>query len=100
LILSNILKNTPLFKNLSKDDSELVVKYLTLETYSKGTFVFHKGDVGGVMYLVESGQLAVLDDEELESIALLGPGNFVGDLSLLLGEKRTASVNYGYFGWT
>ncbi len=92
MILSNILKNTPLFKNLSKDDSELVVKYLTLETYSKGTFVFHKGDVGGVMYLVESGQLAVLDDEELESIALLGPGNFVGDLSLLLGEKRTASV--------
>ena len=86
-----ILRGIPLFKNLSNDDLSLIADRLTRESYSKGTYVFNEGDVGDTMYLVESGQVAVLD-REAQDIAHIGPGGFVGEISLLLAQPRTASL--------
>lgn len=86
-----ILRGIPLFDNLSNDDLNLIATRLTKERYAKGDCVFREGDVGDTMYLVESGQLSVLGVDEVE-IAKIGPGDFVGEISLILAQPRTASL--------
>jgi predicted acylesterase/phospholipase RssA/CRP-like cAMP-binding protein len=86
------LRGIPLFKNLDDNDLKLIASKLRKESYAKGDFVFKEGDVGDTMYLVESGQVVVVQDEAGEAIAYLGPGSFVGEISLLLAQSRTASL--------
>lgn len=92
MLPKEILKTIPLFRNLEHADLDLVASYLHKESYPKGTFVFRKGDVGDSMYLVESGQVAVVGEDGHETIALMGPGSFVGEISLLLAQPRTANL--------
>lgn len=86
-----ILRGIPLFENLSNEDLRLIAERLTKESYPKGAYVFREGDLGDAMFLVESGQLAVLDPEGRD-VAHIGPGGFVGEISLLLAQPRTASL--------
>src|SRR5262245_24509115 len=88
----HLLKSTPLFKSLTDDDLELIVNSLYVESYPKGAYVFREGDAGDRMYLVESGQLAVVGEDAKEAIAFFGPGSFVGEISLLLAQPRTAAL--------
>src|SRR4051794_14618366 len=44
------------------------------------------------MYLIDTGQMDVLADGVEEPLATLGPGSFVGELGLLLGEPRSATL--------
>jgi predicted acylesterase/phospholipase RssA len=44
------------------------------------------------MYLVVSGQVEVLAGSDQAPLAALGPGSFVGELALLLGEPRSATL--------
>lgn len=90
--LRNILANIPLFKTLDEEDLDLISSYLKKETHPKGTILFREGDVGDSIYLVESGQLAVLGKDEAETIAFIGPGGFVGEISILLAQPRTATL--------
>lgn len=86
-----ILRGIPLFENLDSNDLRFIADRLTKESYPKGVYVFKEGDIGDAMYLVESGQVAVLD-KKLRDIAHIGPGGFVGEISLLLTQRRTASL--------
>ncbi len=56
-----------------------------------GTDLFALGDASDAAYLVRSGRLAVLD-EAGATIALVGRGSVVGELGLLTGEPRSATV--------
>ncbi|MBN1992837.1 MAG: patatin-like phospholipase family protein [Anaerolineae bacterium] len=87
-----ILRGIPLFKNLEDNDLKLIAGRLKSESYPKGALVFKEGDVGDTMYLVESGQVTVMHGDTGEAIAHLGPGAFVGEISLLLAQPRTASL--------
>ncbi len=57
-----------------------------------GTVLFHAGERGDACYLVERGALRVATSPNGEVLATLGAGSFVGELALLLGEPRTATV--------
>ena len=87
-----ILRGIPLFKNLEDGDLKLIASKLHKESYPKGAYVFKEGDVGDTMYLVESGQVSVTHADSDEIIASMGPGSFVGEISLLLAQPRTASL--------
>lgn len=92
MALKGTLRNIPLFKNLDDEDLELVVSHLHKKRYPKGTIVVREGDIGDAMYLVESGQVAVVGQDVQETIAFMGPGSFVGEISLLLAQPRTATL--------
>ncbi|MCB0210927.1 MAG: patatin-like phospholipase family protein [Anaerolineae bacterium] len=87
-----MLKNIPLFRNLADDDLELIATQLYRESYAKGTIIFKKGDVGDTLYLIESGQVTVVGEDGRETIAFMGPGSFVGEISLLLDSPRSATL--------
>jgi EmrB/QacA subfamily drug resistance transporter len=55
-----------------------------------GDWLFHAGDVGDAMYIVVRGKLEVHVGDHV--VARLGPGSVVGELALLTGEPRNASI--------
>jgi EmrB/QacA subfamily drug resistance transporter len=55
-----------------------------------GDWLFHAGDEGDAMYIVVRGRLEVHIGERV--VAQLGPGDIVGELAMLTGEPRGASI--------
>jgi CRP-like cAMP-binding protein len=63
-------------------------------TWADGEVIFEQGDVGTEMYIVNSGRVEIYrtkGGQELK-LATLGPGEYFGEMSLLLGEPRSASA--------
>jgi CRP/FNR family transcriptional regulator, cyclic AMP receptor protein len=72
-----------------------LTRSLRRRTFQRGEVIFHQGDAGDTLHLVQSGRIKVVlpaesGDEVL--LAILGPGNCFGELALLDGESRSATV--------
>ena len=96
-----ILAESPLFGGLPEDARELIEERLERVRVESGEWLMRKGDPGDALYLVETGRLAVvrgerpdgaIDDDEIEILRVLGPGATVGELALVTGDPRSASV--------
>jgi len=92
--MENNLRIIPFFSELPDDVLEAISRRLQREHYHKGATVFLQGEPADRMYIIESGQVKVVSDESTrEKIhAYLGSGNFFGEMGVLLGEKRSATV--------
>ncbi|HSG14411.1 MAG TPA: cyclic nucleotide-binding domain-containing protein [Gaiellaceae bacterium] len=62
--------------------------------YSSGQEIVREGDVGACMYVIQQGQVEVVSgqDGNLQRLALLGEGDFFGEMALFGGEERSATV--------
>jgi len=93
--LTKQLKQVPLFAELSRDDLKAVAQLAERRRYPAGSIVCRQGEIGRTAYLVEGGKLRVLhvDPAGIEQeVGRLGPGDYFGETSLLLGEPRDATV--------
>lgn len=89
--LIKALANVPGFDLLSERDLVQVVGASVNLLYPEGSTVFAKGTAGEALYIVLSGKVRIYDDldgSEIE-IAELGPGDFFGEMSLLLETMHT-----------
>ena len=83
------------FEQLVGTDRERVLQIGIRRRYRKGAYVFHAGDTGDRLYVIVTGRVSVqLTNREGDTtiLALLGPGDCFGELALLRGGVRTASV--------
>ncbi|QTA78021.1 Transcriptional regulator, Crp-type [Desulfonema limicola] len=90
-----MLKNTPLFSDISDDELKILQKVAVLKTFPKNTILFSEGDPSDSFYVVNKGKVNVgINDEEGREIILsmLGPGEYFGEMALLDGEPRCAFV--------
>ncbi|WP_368904850.1 Crp/Fnr family transcriptional regulator [Taklimakanibacter lacteus] len=55
-----------------------------------GQILFSKGDVGSEIYIVRSGELQILDGNQV--FETIGPGGIVGEMALVDGAPRSATV--------
>lgn len=62
--------------------------------YADGAIVVREGDPGDAMYVIRGGTVRVVIDalEGEKEVARLGPGSFFGEMSVVLGEPRSATV--------
>jgi len=64
--------------------------------YLSGEVIIRQGDVGHEFYIVRAGQVSVLlgrgAEGSVAEIARLGPGKFFGEMSLMTGARRAATV--------
>lgn len=60
--------------------------------FATGKEVCREGDAGRTFYVVSAGELAVRRADTPEPIAHLHPGQYFGEMSLLTGEPRVATV--------
>lgn len=90
-----LLRSVPLFAELDQDELEQFSRVAIPRSYPEGTRVFHEGDHSDACYIVKSGTFRVTrehPDGRAITLATLGEGDIVGELAMLDGEVRSASV--------
>lgn len=90
-----LLKRVPLFSELSPQELDRISRVAVPRSFPKGVRVFHEGDHSDACYIVRSGDLRVTrehSDGRAIALATLGPGDIFGELAMLDGEARSASV--------
>ncbi len=87
------LKNIPVLTPLPPEDIELLAKRVSFELFGNGESIVHQDELGDSMYIIHSGGCdIVLEGGERKVVATLKEGDFFGEMSLLTGERRTATV--------
>jgi len=90
-----LLKRVPLFSELSPQELDRISRVAVPRSFPKGVRVFHEGDHSDACYIVRSGDLRVTrehSDGRAIALATLGSGDIFGELAMLDGEARSASV--------
>lgn len=90
-----LLSRVPLFSELDPEDLEPISRVAIPRAFSKGVRVFHEGDESDACYIVRSGDLRVTrehPDGRAIALATLGAGDIFGELAMLDGGTRSASV--------
>jgi len=89
------LRSVPLFASLSDNAATELRNLLAIKDVSAGSELFHKGDTGDAMYLIETGRvrISIIDEDEKEiTLAELAQGDFFGEMSIIDGRKRSADA--------
>jgi serine phosphatase RsbU (regulator of sigma subunit) len=90
------LADLSLFQDLPAEELQILAGLLCVTEVPPDTLLFREGDRGDHFYIISSGDVEVIKSLGSDSewrVAVLGPGEFLGDLSLLNPNRlRTASV--------
>lgn len=87
------LSTIPIFSFLSRSELEALQESFVEVSYHKGDTVCRMGEEGDTFYVVLSGELEVWGGPEGNvRTATLGPRDFFGEMALLQGGKRTATI--------
>jgi CRP-like cAMP-binding protein len=90
-----LLSRVSLFSELSQEELERISRVAIPRSFPAGVRVFHEGDRSDACYLVRTGDLRVTrehSDGRAIALATLGPGDIFGELAMLDGQARSASV--------
>jgi CRP/FNR family transcriptional regulator len=90
-----LLRSVPLFADLEEGELERFSRVAVARSFPAGTRVFHEGDHSDACYIVREGSFRVTrehSDGRAITLAALGPGDIFGELAMLDGEVRSASV--------
>tara|TARA_B100001248_G_scaffold241598_1_gene208402 strand:+ start:74983 stop:75483 length:501 start_codon:yes stop_codon:yes gene_type:complete len=76
-----------------KDFDQLMKKFRSVKLKA-GEVLFNQGDVGDTLFLVEEGSLEIIiqGDNKEQTVAVLKPGDIVGEMALVTKEVRSATV--------
>jgi|SRR5687768_5681068 len=87
---------SPLFEVLGNEEREALVKEMELESHEEGAIIISEGEAGTSMYIITSGEVKVYTRGTKGSgsvyLAKLGEGDFFGEVSVLTGKPRTATI--------
>jgi len=91
-----VLKQVPLFSDFSEEEIASLCEHIRVfNKYAKETII-DQGDTGDVMYILVEGVCQVYinspDEKELIPVAKLTPPHYFGEMSLLVGDKRSATI--------
>ena len=90
------LRNSELFENQPAEVIRAVLAQGSLLEFGPGDVLFRQGDEGDRLFVVKSGVLEIVavpsDGAEPVPVAYLGAGEVIGELALLTGSPRSATV--------
>jgi CRP/FNR family cyclic AMP-dependent transcriptional regulator len=93
--VASMLGQTDVFGALGGDALEALARRAVERFFKKGQIIFHEGDPGDALYVVEEGLVKVfVTSEEGDEMVLvtLRPGEVFGELAVLDGGPRSASA--------
>lgn len=93
---TQFLAQSELFQNQTTEVHQAILSQGKIETYGPGDVLFKQGDQGENFYVIKSGVLEVFvtpqDGSAPHTIVFLGVGEIVGELALLTGSPRSATI--------
>jgi len=92
---TSALANIPMFSQLNDEELQFLSESATYRSYPKNRVLINEGDLSDSLYVIFSGRLqAYLSDNEGKEMMLntIGPGEFFGEIALLVDTPRTASI--------
>ena len=87
-----VLSRVDLFARLSTEQRHEMARATTIRTYGDGEPVVRQGEAGDSMFVVASGHVDVVIEPERQIVAGIDAGGYFGEMSLLSGAPRTATV--------
>ena len=90
MIDADRLRSLPLFNILPEDDRASIAEFVDEVDVPAGERLISEGDFAYEFFVVEHGQAEVTVDGE--KVGEVGPGDFFGEIGLMLTGRRTASV--------
>jgi CRP/FNR family transcriptional regulator, cyclic AMP receptor protein len=87
---ADVLKKVPLFSGLDKRELEQIASTMRERRFSAGDTVTEEGAGGAGFFVVEQGQAEVL--VEGVTRGTIGAGDYFGEIALLTGSDRTATI--------
>ena len=89
-----LLGKVDALEQLETEYLEMIASRMNLHYYNSGETLFKEGDPGDSMFIVVVGVLkvSVLRDKTELIIAQITPGQFFGEMSMLTGEPRSATI--------
>jgi CRP/FNR family transcriptional regulator/CRP/FNR family cyclic AMP-dependent transcriptional regulator len=89
------LQQVPFFANLNVDEAAGLGEHLVLRRFNPDQIIFHLGDPGGLLYIITAGKVKIsrsTAEGQEALLAILGPGDFFGELALLDDSPRSATA--------
>jgi putative ABC transport system ATP-binding protein len=90
LRICEFLRPIELFKTLTPRQLTDVAEKMSKREYAAGETIIRKGDPGEEFYLISDGEVEVIRADH--EVARLGPGDFFGEVALISGQPRNATV--------
>lgn len=90
-----LLQKIDIFSDLNEADLDRLAELLQEVSYGKDEIILHKEDPGDSLFILRLGRVKVVlygDDGREVILSILREGDFFGEMSLLDGEPRSASV--------
>src|SRR3954452_24417622 len=100
----DVIKQVPLFKGLSDRELKTLANNFTERSFNAGQELTSEGQGAAGFFVIESGEAAVTVDGEVRR--KLGSGDYYGEVALIDGGRRTATItaisdgkSYGLTPW-
>lgn len=90
-LVARSLSKFAIFQSLEDDIVKEFTSYLKFDEFAAGDIIIRKGDPGRHLYIIVSGKVEVLGDDEM-SLAFMGKGEVFGEMSLLSGNPVGATI--------
>lgn len=91
-----LMGKVDIFGPLDADERRRLVEAVGVKTYAAGERPVRQGEAGDSFYIIKRGSVDVVVEKAAGDggvvVATLGPGNFFGEMSLLTGAVRTATI--------
>jgi len=98
----DIISGSSLFSRLQGEDRKRLAAAAQRKRMGAGTILCHEGEPGDAIFIVMQGSLSILaknDDGEDEELTRLQSGAVVGEISVVTGSPRTATVKVASDSW-
>ncbi|MDD2716306.1 MAG: tetratricopeptide repeat protein [Candidatus Wallbacteria bacterium] len=88
------LKQIPIFHNLEEESLKKINDLIETKNFQKGKVLFYQGDPGDIFYIIKKGTVSVMKkiENEQQKVAELAEGDFFGEMALIEGEPRNATI--------
>jgi small-conductance mechanosensitive channel/CRP-like cAMP-binding protein len=87
-----LIAGVDIFQPLTDEQHRLIAMQTRSHLFGDGEVIVRQGDPGQTMYIVAAGKVAVVLEPKRQVVATIEPGGYFGEMSLLTGDPRSATV--------
>ncbi len=90
-----LLRTFPVFADLNEDELKIIIEMMVLRRFRRNNLIIFEDDVGNSLFVIKKGRVKIsrISSDGSEAIlAILGQADFFGELSVIDGLGRSASV--------